>query len=81
MKNNFNVINKTQVTIRLPIELKNKLYQEADEKRLSLNAMIIILLLIRILLIQYPGWRVYFFVPFLPFLVSLAPFLSAQVQV
>ena len=80
MKNNFNVINKTQVTIRLPIELKNKLYQEADEKRLSLNAIIIIIL-IRILLIQYLGWRVYFFVPFLPFLVSLAPFLSAQVQV
>ncbi len=35
---------KTQTTIRLPIKLKSMLQKEADEKGISLNAYILLLI-------------------------------------
>ena len=34
---------KEQITIRLPVELKEKLQQETDRKGMSLNAVVILL--------------------------------------
>lgn len=36
---------KEQLTIRLPAELKEKIQAEADEKGISINAVVIILIL------------------------------------
>lgn len=37
-------VNKEQITIRLPTELKEIIQAEADKKGISINAMVIILL-------------------------------------
>lgn len=35
---------REQITIRLPLELKNKLQREADERGMSFNGLVLIIL-------------------------------------